>query len=273
MVAKKKASAKKKKRSASLGVAFWLLFFLVMAALFLINYPRIQKTWENVVGRNKHTEQNTDTEPELTPEAIVEAGQQVPPFETVDNPPFEIVEAVEGVPDAEPTPTPTPTILTPAQKPDTSRETSTKPVAPETRQELRQRTLFFVNVDATGMVFIKSVNRMITTKGSPLIESLNALLLGPDGMEKKQGLTTLIPEGSRILSARVDGSTAFLNFNETFIFNSYGAEGYIAQLRQIVWTASEFPSVQDVQILVEGKKIDFLGETIRIDRPINRNTL
>ncbi|MDR2865644.1 MAG: GerMN domain-containing protein, partial [Spirochaetaceae bacterium] len=44
-------------------------------------------------------------------------------------------------------------------------------------------------------------------------------------------------------------------------------------LRQIVWTATEFSSVHDVQILIEGRKIDFLGEAIRIDRPLSRNSL
>jgi hypothetical protein len=279
-----------------------------MAALFLVNYPKIQKTWENVVGRNKHTEQNTDAEPEpepepeLTPEAIVEAGQQIPPFETEEIPPYVTIEMEE--PEAPPEQiAEVPVIIpAPAKKPEAPKETAAKPAVPapvvpapavsnpavpapavpapavstpavsETRQD-RRRTLYFVSVDATGMVFIRNVNRMVATKGSPLIETLSALLLGPNEQEKKQGLSSLIPEGSRILSARVDGSTAFLNFNETFIFNGYGAEGYIAQLRQIIWTASEFSSVQDVQILIEGKKINFLGETIRVDRPINRNTL
>jgi spore germination protein GerM len=57
------------------------------------------------------------------------------------------------------------------------------------------------------------------------------------------------------------------------MFNGYGAEGYVAQLRQIVWTATEFPNIHDVQILIEGRRIEFLGESIRIGRPISRDSL
>jgi spore germination protein GerM len=102
---------------------------------------------------------------------------------------------------------------------------------------------------------------------------MNALLAGTTAAEEDRRITTLIPPGTVLLNAAMRGNTAVLNFNENFMFNSYGAEGYLAQLRQIIWTATEFPSVKNVQFLVEGQRIDFLGDNIRLDQPISRDDL
>ncbi|MDD3821216.1 MAG: GerMN domain-containing protein, partial [Spirochaetales bacterium] len=59
-----------------------------------------------------------------------------------------------------------------------------------------------------------------------------------------------------------------------FMYNHYGTEGFIAQLRQIVFTATSFSSVQDVQIIIEGQKKDYLGgEGVYIGKPLSRASL
>jgi spore germination protein GerM len=103
-------------------------------------------------------------------------------------------------------------------------------------------------------------------------DSLNALLAGPSAEEKRRGLVSLIPPNTRLLAATVRSSTAYISFSEEFQYNTYGVEGYAAQLKQIVWTATEFSSVKDVQILVEGRRIDYLGEGIWIGSPVGRES-
>jgi len=105
-----------------------------------------------------------------------------------------------------------------------------------------------------------------------MVDTLNVLLAGPSASELNKGLLNLIPQNTRIISATVRGNTAYINFSEDFLFNTFGVEGYVAQLRQIVWTVTEFPNVGDVQILVEGKRLDYLGEGIYIGIPINRQS-
>jgi germination protein M len=79
--------------------------------------------------------------------------------------------------------------------------------------------------------------------------------------------------GTKLVSATVRGSTAVLNFNEKFMFNSLGIEGYAGQLKQVVYTATEFSNIQDVQFLIEGQKRDYLGgEGVYIGRPLSRNS-
>jgi spore germination protein GerM len=137
----------------------------------------------------------------------------------------------------------------------------------------RERNLYFTQVDSAGTIIRTRVTRNIPASDSPMVDSLKALLAGPNAEEQRRGLMSLIPRGVRILSATVRGSTAYISFSEEFQYNTYGVEGYAAQLRQIIWTATEFPTVKDVQVLIEGRRIDYLGEGIWIGSPLGRDSL
>lgn len=137
----------------------------------------------------------------------------------------------------------------------------------------RAASLYFVRVDGDGVIVRQEVKRSIPATDSPLTDALESLLKGPGEDELRKELITLIPQGTRLLSAQVRGTTAFLNFSEPFMYNSYGIEGYAGQLKQVVWTATVFPTVQDVQILVEGQRREYLGgEGVYIGRPLSRNS-
>ena len=106
-----------------------------------------------------------------------------------------------------------------------------------------------------------------------MTDTLEALIAGPNSEERSRGLMSLIPQGTRILSATVRGNTAYISFSEDFQYNNYGVDGYAGQLREVVYTATEFPNVNNVQILIEGRQINFLGEGIWIGSPLNRDML
>jgi spore germination protein GerM len=116
------------------------------------------------------------------------------------------------------------------------------------------------------------VNRTLPLSDSPLLDVLEALLRGPSAEEQRRGLISLIPDGAKTLRAEVRGETAYISFNEEFMFNIYSTEGYAAQLQQVVWTATEFSNVKNVQILIEGRRIDYLGEGIWIGSPLGRES-
>ncbi|GHV87672.1 hypothetical protein AGMMS50267_00320 [Spirochaetia bacterium] len=154
-----------------------------------------------------------------------------------------------------------------ATQPARQQSQSTKPAGTE-------RSLYFIRVDqGDGTILRIKANRTLPVSDSPMLDVLNTLLRGPTDAEKRQGLISLIPSGTRILTARVEGSTAYINFSEEFqTNNTHGMEGYAAQLQQIVWTVTEFPNIKDVQVLIESRRVDYLGgESIWIGSPINRN--
>jgi spore germination protein GerM len=162
-------------------------------------------------------------------------------------------------------------------KSEPAKTTTAKPknkTAAEENKATRDRMLWFVRVESDGVIARVKVKRSISASDTPLVDALNAVMSGPNPEEKKKGVSSLIPAGTKLLSATVRGSTAYLSFNEQFQFNSYGIEGYAAQLRQIVWTATEFESVKDVQILIEGRRVDYLGsEGIFIGSPLTRDSI
>jgi len=130
-----------------------------------------------------------------------------------------------------------------------------------------------VRIDDDGVIVRQEVKRQLPVSDSPLTDALGALLSGPNEDELRRRLVSLVPQGTKLLSAKVRGSTAFLNFNEAFMYNHYGIEGYAGQLKQIVYTATNFPTVQDVQFLIEGEKHDYLGgEGVYIGKPLSRSS-
>lgn len=133
--------------------------------------------------------------------------------------------------------------------------------------------LYFIEIDADGSVIRKNVKRTIPKNDSPLVTALNLLLAGPDTTKTaEKNCMSLIPEGTKLLGAKVQNGIAYLDFSENFEFNSYGVEGYNGQLMQIVYTATNFSTVKSVQFLIEGKKKEYLGsEGQWIGSPLSRS--
>lgn len=133
--------------------------------------------------------------------------------------------------------------------------------------------LCFVNIDSDGSVVRKIVKRSAEKSDSPLTTSINFLIQGPlKSSSTEKNCMTLIPEGTKLLSARVSEGIAYLNFNENFEFNNLGIEGIRGQLMQIVYTATCFNTVKSVQFLIEGEKQEYLGsEGQWIGSPLSRN--
>ncbi len=141
------------------------------------------------------------------------------------------------------------------------------------REEYRSVPIYFLKVNTSGQILLKSSIRRIDFANAPLSQSINTLILGPDAEEINKDSISLIPQGTRLLSARIEDGTAYLNFNEAFRFNQLGREGSLAQLKQIVYTATEFSSIQRVQILIEGSVKDYLGgEGFYIGSPLERSS-
>ena len=251
-----------------------LAFLLLLIGLVLFNRENIGKTLKNtrfierVMKKDgpppepiskKQPETPPDTAPSKTPQPKQPAAD-LPALQTTKPP------AEQPLP-TEPKATKNETVKPPAVNPPTQKPEEGTTIA-------RERTLWFVRVENDGVIARVMVKRKMAVSDTPLVDALNALMTGPNSDEKRKGYSSLIPAGTKLLSATVRGSTAYLSFNDQFQFNSYGIEGYATQLRQIVWTATEFGSVKDVQFLIEGRRVDYLGaEGIFIGSPLGRDSL
>ena len=138
---------------------------------------------------------------------------------------------------------------------------------------MTKTTLYFMYIDGTGSLLRKEVAREVPASTSPLTTTIKTLLNGTNAEEEEKNYVSLIPEGTKLLSATIKDKVAFLNFNDDFQWNKYGSQGYFGQLMQIVYTATEYPTVDRVQILIDSQKLEFLGnEGIWIGSPLSRNS-
>lgn len=157
-----------------------------------------------------------------------------------------------------------------SEKKSSSSEQKSAGTASSAKMEIQ---LCFVMIDGDGSVVRKIVKRNVAKTDSPLTYAINELLKGPSAsLSSEKNLSTLIPKGTKLLSAKVQNKVAYLDFNQAFEFNEIGIEGYIHQLEQIVYTATAFSTVESVQFLIEGKKIEYLAEAQWIGSPLSRKS-
>ena len=154
-----------------------------------------------------------------------------------------------------------------------SAEKEKKTEAVTTEVPIIELQLCFVEIDSEGSVVRKIVKRSIPKDDSPLSTAMKLLLKGPDStIAAERNCQSLIPEGTKLLSIKIQNGVAYLDFSEDFEINPFGVEGYNAQLMQIVYTATSFSTVKSVQFLIEGEKKEYLGsEGQWIGSPLSRN--
>lgn len=269
-----------------IGCLVWLVLLLATLLLFVVNWERIQETLR--ATRFSEAIESLDDPARTLPgpgdgsvapapaspgAADRQPGTTTPPAqatETVSGERQPAGTATQPAPSAQPAPTTQPSPATPPTATPAPPSTNA-PV--EAVSKTRIVSLYFVRVDGDGTISRQEVKRTIDASDSPLTDALGALLRGPSADELGRNLITLVPNGTRLLSAQVRGSTAYLDFNEAFMINRYGIEGYAGQLKQIVYTATSFSTVKDVQFLIDGERREFLGgEGVYIGRPLSRSS-
>lgn len=227
------------------SILLWIALTLTVLVIFLFNKKTIERVLE-VTGFVETVKENWEIkEPELHPTYLEDSTYnpelEIPDEESESMTINEEVEPVEI------------------------------PEEPIVEKRLRPTKLYFVKVTGDGQILLNAVNRGVPVGDSPLTSALQALLKGTNTEETNTGLTGMIPAGSELLSVRINNGIASLNFNEEFQFNQIGIEGYTAQLKQVIYTATEFPTIQSVQILIEGKRLPYLGaEGLYIGEPLSR---
>jgi spore germination protein GerM len=252
-------------------VLFWLVFIIIITSVFLIKRADIKENIDNVFlpgitkSSNREEKPSSNTREE-DPIVIVEQPQSRPPARPAPPPVAATTQpsAPQPIPDK------------PAEKPvpDRPAQQQTEPARPAAPPpvQTRDRSIYFAQINKDGQILNSKVSRKIPVSETPMVDTLNVLLTGPSADEINRGLLNLVPQNTKILSATVRGSTAYISFSEDFLFNTFGMDGYVAQLRQIVWTVTEFQNVKEVQFLIEGRRMDYLVEGVWIGSPISRQS-
>jgi germination protein M len=237
------------------GCLFYVALILLVLVVFLFNRQRVQEVIEKTgFARLFQKKPEAPVEVVVTPleqEERPEQQNQPPPQQQPES--HEVVVTVE----------------TPPKERTAPEEEAER----EPQPKVRQSRLFFISVSGTGKINLKGVIRPVEYVDAPLTETLQALLQGPTTSEINQGLISLISPQTRLQTVYVKGDTAYIDFNEAFRFNSLGKDGLDAEVKQVVYTATEFSTVKKVQILIEGQVSRYLGpEGVAIGKPLSRDS-
>ncbi|MBQ0051497.1 MAG: GerMN domain-containing protein [Treponema sp.] len=308
------AQKKGNKNKSALGIAIWILAFLIILLVFLVKQEEIKTNLQKVnfferlfgstpafITEHKVEEKKSDFEENTVIDLKKNEVKKAPePVKTVEKKAEEkkpepvktetkIVDKTEAQPEqkktvpvetkkeeakvvekskpAEPVKTVEKEPLKTSEPVQTKvEEVKTEPPKPATIAA----KICFVAIDREGPIVRKEVTRNVE-KDSPLTNSILSMLKGPTPAEEKNGCRSLIPAGTKLYSVSVKNGVATMNFSEEFEFNQYGVEGYLGQLMQIVYTATNYSTVKSVQILIEGQKKEYLGsEGVWIGSPLTR---
>lgn len=197
------------------------------------------------------------------------------PASTGEAPPDELPSAVPTI--APPTAAPSPTGTTPAGP---SSDPSTGPIA--TASPTRTATpaptgttvvrAYFVHGSFTGNEGLVPVLRTAAETKAVASLAMRALLQGPTDAEMaaRPAIYTAIPDDTRLLGVTIHDTVATVDLSTEFASGG-GTYSMSARLAQVVYTLTQFPTIDKVLFELDGKPVTtFSSEGIVLDGPVGR---
>lgn len=135
---------------------------------------------------------------------------------------------------------------------------------------LRETVLYYQ--DQNGIIV--PVMRRIPWEEGIAKSAINLLVDEPGTRENlaQVGLLPVLPNGTEVIGMSINEGLAKVNFNENFLsYNTEVEEETIVQ--SLVYTLTEFESIDKVQLLVDGKEISKLSFGTNVKNPLERQNI
>jgi len=126
------------------------------------------------------------------------------------------------------------------------------------------------------------VLRTVPKSPTTATAAMKALLAGPSAKERaaRPPIQTLIPAGSKLLGIEISGGLATVDLSAEFASLSpddaasgFGVFSLRGRLAQVVYTLTQFTTVDRVSFKLEGKPVKvFSSEEIGLNKPVTRAT-
>lgn len=177
------------------------------------------------------------------------------------------------VPSAEPTPD-----LSPSVGPSASPSTPATPSPTATPQPTATPSgttivrAYFVMGSFTDNEGLVPVLREVPETVAVATAAMRQLLAGPDEdeMAGRPAMYTTIPERTRLLGLSIDKGVATVDLSREFESGG-GTASVLSRLAQVVYTLTQFPSVDKVLFKLDGEPVTvFGGEGVVLDGPVGR---
>jgi spore germination protein GerM len=123
--------------------------------------------------------------------------------------------------------------------------------------------------EKTERIYLSPVKRTITDKDI-LATALENLIKGPTQREKDKGYITAVPAGLKIRGIVINGKTAEIDFSSAIEEGAAG-EILLKRVQQIVYTSTQFDSVNSIIIKINGQRRKSMGsDGFSISGPLKR---
>ncbi len=144
--------------------------------------------------------------------------------------------------------------------------TTTQPEATTTTAAATTDVLvYFLRGEQVGVV-----RREVADDGEPAAAALVALLEGPTAEEETLGFGTTIPEGTILNLVVIDDGVATADLSTEYD-DGGGTLSMTSRLAEVVFTLTQFPTVESVQFELDGEAVtSFGGEGILLEDPVDR---
>ena len=131
---------------------------------------------------------------------------------------------------------------------------------------------YFVLGSFTGNEGLVPVLRAVPETKAVATAAMTALLAGPKGaeLESRPAMVSAIPDGTRLLGVTVADGIATVDLSNEFESGG-GSYSVQARLAQVVYTLTQFPTVDGVLFRIAGKPVTtFSSEGLVLDGPVDR---
>ncbi|OGO52459.1 MAG: hypothetical protein A2V84_04445 [Chloroflexi bacterium RBG_16_70_13] len=179
---------------------------------------------------------------------------------------------------APPPPTSAPSIdapspeATPGGTPSTSPDGSVAPSPSASPAGTTTIRAYFFLGSSTHDAGLVPVLREIPKTQAVGAAAMNALLAGPAEAEMaaRPAMYTTVPEDTRFLGLTIEDGIATVDLSREFESGG-GTASVIGRLAQVVYTLTQFPTVDAVRFELDGEPVTvFSGEGVILDHPVGR---
>jgi spore germination protein GerM len=157
----------------------------------------------------------------------------------------------------------------PGGAPETETRTETAPppeTAPTTPEANASIVVYFLRGERVAPVY-----REVPQTAAVGTAAMTALLEGPSAEEGALGVSSSIPEGTRLLGLDVTGGTATVDLSREFESGG-GSLSITSRVAELVFTLTQFGTVDNVRLELEGEPASTLGgEGLIVDHALARD--
>ena len=135
--------------------------------------------------------------------------------------------------------------------------------------QAKEQRFIVYRAAADGSEYLLPEQFIVPDNGRTPMENALQNLVGTKPKDAK--FDDVVPIGTKVLGLRVENGVAYADFSRELASRRQGSYEEMMLVYAIVNTLTEFPEVQRVQILVEGKKVVSLSGHMDVEAPLERN--